>query len=247
MNKKVSFYLKMFLFLIIAILLDIPIVYYLIPNVPDILTEIIPFRQFTPALAYLLFILIFKNDYIPIVIKPNKYFLKKFLLGILIPIIALGTITIGAFIIWRTGGIFRNLSNITPILIINIIIGTLGEEIGWRSFLLTAFEKRHNVLLSSIIVGIMWFLWHTNRWAWGIFYVITHLIICILFTIIMSAVLKDTKNNLIVAMMLHSSFNLADEVFSINLYNIILGLFITALICIISDKKYFMKTEMQIT
>jgi len=93
----------------------------------------------------------------------------------------------------------------------------------------------------------MWFLWHTNGWLWGMYYVAAHLLITVFFTIIMVAILKDTKNNLIIAMGLHSSLNLADEVFNIDLNYMIFGLFITALICIISDKKYFMKTKVEIT
>jgi len=247
MNKQISFYFKMFLFLLISILLDIPLVYFLMPNIPDILTEIIPFRQFTPALAYLIIILIFKDIYIPIVIKPNKYFIKKLLIGILIPAIVIGSITIGTHIIDRSWSIIRNPLNVTPILVINIILGTLGEEIGWRSFLLTSFEKKHNVLLSSIIVGIMWFLWHTNRWLWGMYYVVAHLLIAVFFTIIMVTILKDTKNNLIIAMGLHSSINLAEEVFHIDLNYIIIGFFVTAIICIIIERKYFMKAKVEIT
>ena len=79
------------------------------------------------------------------------------------------------------------------------------------------------------------------------YYVVAHLLIAVFFTIIMVTVLKDTKNNLIIAMGLHSSLNLADEVFHIDLNYMIFGLFITAIICIIIERKYFMKTKMEIT
>jgi membrane protease YdiL (CAAX protease family) len=38
--------------------------------------------------------------------------------------------------------------------------GPLGEEIGWRGLLLPALLKRVSPLTASIIVGIVWFLWH---------------------------------------------------------------------------------------
>ena len=46
---------------------------------------------------------------------------------------------------------------------------------------------------------------------------------------------------------LHSSLNLADEVFHIDLNYMIIGFFVTAIICIIIERKYFMKTKVEIT
>ena len=34
------------------------------------------------------------------------------------------------------------------------------EEIGWRGFALPHLQKRHNALLATLIVGILWGLWH---------------------------------------------------------------------------------------
>ena len=36
----------------------------------------------------------------------------------------------------------------------------LGEVLGWRGFLLPRLQARYNALVSSIIVGITWGLWH---------------------------------------------------------------------------------------
>ena len=36
----------------------------------------------------------------------------------------------------------------------------LGEELGWRGFLLPRLQARHSALVSSIIVGIVWGFWH---------------------------------------------------------------------------------------
>ena len=38
--------------------------------------------------------------------------------------------------------------------------GPLGEEIGWRGWLLPALQRRQSPLIASLIVGLVWGLWH---------------------------------------------------------------------------------------
>ena len=42
-----------------------------------------------------------------------------------------------------------------------LIAGSLGEEIGWRGFAQNLLQKRHNVLVASLIVGVLWATWHS--------------------------------------------------------------------------------------
>jgi len=41
-----------------------------------------------------------------------------------------------------------------------LIIGPLSEEIGWRGYALERLQTRWNALTSSIIIGLVWSLWH---------------------------------------------------------------------------------------
>ena len=41
-----------------------------------------------------------------------------------------------------------------------IIIGPLSEELGWRGYAQTRLQKRWNPMIASIVVGIVWALWH---------------------------------------------------------------------------------------
>ena len=41
-----------------------------------------------------------------------------------------------------------------------LILGPLSEEIGWRGYALGRLQMRWNALISSLIIGLVWTLWH---------------------------------------------------------------------------------------
>ncbi len=50
----------------------------------------------------------------------------------------------------------RQIGSLLPL----IILGPLSEEIGWRGYALDRLQTKWNALASSLVVGIMWGLWH---------------------------------------------------------------------------------------
>ncbi|PKN88378.1 MAG: hypothetical protein CVU46_01020 [Chloroflexi bacterium HGW-Chloroflexi-8] len=55
------------------------------------------------------------------------------------------------------GSLFlAQLGNFLPLL----ILGPLSEEIGWRGYALGRLQTRWNALISSLIIGVIWALWH---------------------------------------------------------------------------------------
>jgi membrane protease YdiL (CAAX protease family) len=53
------------------------------------------------------------------------------------------------------------LYTVVPLIIILTVLAGIGEEFGWRGFLLPRLQTRHNALVSSLIVGVAWAIWHT--------------------------------------------------------------------------------------
>lgn len=52
------------------------------------------------------------------------------------------------------------LYTVVPLFILLTIAAGIGEEFGWRGFLLPRLQTRHNALVSSLIIGGMWAIWH---------------------------------------------------------------------------------------
>ena len=49
---------------------------------------------------------------------------------------------------------------LAPVLVNLVITGPLGEELGWRGFALPRMLKKWNALVSSLILGVIWGVWH---------------------------------------------------------------------------------------
>ena len=53
--------------------------------------------------------------------------------------------------------------DLSPYIIFGLGINSLAntcEEIGWRGFALSHLQKRYNALIATLIVGVLWGLWH---------------------------------------------------------------------------------------
>ena len=50
------------------------------------------------------------------------------------------------------------------LLVINLIMGPLGEEFGWRGYLYPELKNQTGWLKASLITGLVWALWHAPLW-----------------------------------------------------------------------------------
>ena len=54
----------------------------------------------------------------------------------------------------------KPLYTVVPAFILLTIAAGMGEEFGWRGFLLPRLQTRHNALVAGLIVGVAWAIWH---------------------------------------------------------------------------------------
>jgi len=114
----------------------------------------------------------------------------------------------------------QGLIMVVPIFLMQMITAGLGEELGWRGFLLPRMQGRYNALVAGLIVGVLHGLWHTPMFfveglspyqemteliglipailGYGIFYVAS-------WSILYTCVLNNTKGSLLLIFATHAS------------------------------------------
>ncbi len=197
---------KILLYLLITI-----IVTALLATIQEMINldfEKIVLPQLAPAIGFLVIIIFIRELQIPIGFDFNKGILAKsiFVLGLPFLLVSI------AFIIGQFIGLeikmTEDLSPLLTVMLIGIIVGSVGEEIGWRSFLQPTLEKNNSVLVASIIVGLIWGLWHIGHYKNGILFMIGFLIFTISASIILAWVLRDTRYSIIISVLFHTSVNI---------------------------------------
>ena len=137
----------------------------------------------------------------------------------------------------------------SPLTILNcffavmIFGGPVGEELGWRGFVLPKLLKRINPLISSIILGIIWTSWHIPMFYFHVpgydISFISYLLETIYLTILFTWLYNNTKGSLLIIILFHSIDNFVmsicfnDFMTNFNIYTVILWIIrILILICI---------------
>lgn len=73
----------------------------------------------------------------------------------------------------------------------NLIMGPLGEELGWRGYLLPRLVPELGLVGAALVVGVVWALWHLPLWAFDTpqaeipFWVF--FVSCVCFSLVMTA------------------------------------------------------------
>jgi uncharacterized protein len=101
-----------------------------------------------------------------------------------------------------------------PIVALNIPGGPLGEEPGWRGLALPRLQRRYGALVATLILGVLWGLWHLPLFlvkgadgpftlaGFGLF-----LFGVMTLTIFLTWVFNNTGGSLLIAIVLHATFN----------------------------------------
>lgn len=100
-----------------------------------------------------------------------------------------------------------------PLIFINLIMGPLGEELGWRAFLYPDLKISYGWMAGALMVGIIWTLWHGPLWFLDSpqskipFWAFS--INVVILSILMSMIYNNSEGSIISVILLHLTFNMS--------------------------------------
>ena len=132
-----------------------------------------------------------------------------------------------------------------PSFFILTILAGIGEEFGWRGFLLPRLQTRHNALVSALIGGVVWSVWHaplffipgTAQYAMrleggALLAILGYSAWVIAHSIQFTWLFNNTKGSVLMAAVLHGATNAWSGYFGVNQlpFN---GIFILAMVSVL--------------
>ena len=88
-------------------------------------------------------------------------------------------------------------------------IGACGEELGWRCFLQPLLQTRFSLVVSAVIVGLLWGVWHVQYFAFGPVVVAGFLLATVSMSIIMAVMIdRAPGGKLLIAGTFHWLINI---------------------------------------
>lgn len=108
---------------------------------------------------------------------------------------------------------------------ITIVGGPLGEEIGWRGFGVPYLQRKTNPLLTALIIGVAWGLWHIPEffsegaihYQIGAAYIPLFVLCEIALSVVMAWLYNKTNNSILIAgLLFHNAENFWSVVLTTN-------------------------------
>ena len=109
------------------------------------------------------------------------------------------------------------LTYLVTFVFVAVLGGPLFEEIGWRGFALPRMQPLQGPLVGSIILGLLWALWHLPEFmvpTWAAssggsspLAIVKFCIFAIAATIILTWVFNNTKGSVLIAILVHASID----------------------------------------
>lgn len=134
-----------------------------------------------------------------------------------------------------------------------LFTGATGEESGWHGFLFPHLMERYDCVKSSVIVGIIWGLWHIPLWlisgyqGLGLLLYIVQFMICTIAWSLVMDILYYWNRNLIIVTTFHFFVNFLLSFFCGNdlIFQITIAVLyvITAIVFIAIYKNYLSKRK----
>jgi membrane protease YdiL (CAAX protease family) len=173
--------------------------------------------------------------------------------------------TLAVLLNWLAGGTGFSLEprfqanhwSVLPFAIFTLFFGPIPEELGWRGCALDGLQAKHNPLISSLILGILWTLWHAplffipDSYQSGLIFGTVpfwwYMLDKAFQSVLMTWIYNNTGRSTLTAILFHFMVNFIGELFVLSprtdLFQIILWALITVIVVILWKPKTLTRTN----
>ena len=138
--------------------------------------------------------------------KINKYIIFTIIIPIVIFLIS--SIILSLFGIKYVKSEYKGV--VLLVTIITTIIGSISEEIGWRGTLLPIFNEKYDLFKSSILVGILWGVWHFFKISSvGVLGYLLFIPSVIMYSVLITDLYNKSNKSMLIPISFHSFINLS--------------------------------------
>jgi uncharacterized protein len=127
-------------------------------------------------------------------------------------------------------------SVLIPLFLFNVLAGPLGEELGWRGTALPRLLARWSALISSLVLGILWWTFHTPGFVLGLFSPgftpLGALVGAIALTVLITWMFNNTGGSLIPGSLMHLSINFVTAASGVSESPLLYGLTVGGLVIV---------------
>jgi len=122
------------------------------------------------------------------------------------------------------------------LIIISTVTGATGEELGWRGFALPRLQMGMSALNASLVLGVIWTLWHLPLWFAGLGYEKipfgAYAILVMSYTVLITWACNNARGSMVIVTLFHLMMNVAMNILEIQAYFVyaMLVLVITVLV-----------------
>ncbi len=91
-------------------------------------------------------------------------------------------------------------------------IGAIGEEVGWSGYVIEPLQNKYGALKASIIIGIIWAIWHIIPWSQThqtATWIVWQCVATILLRIIMVWIFNNSGQSVFTMVLFHTMINIS--------------------------------------
>lgn len=158
--------------------------------------------QLAPGLAALAMLVLFRRDGLRLALSaPPRA-------RLLVALLAAPVVAAAIYLVWRPAP--GELPAALWLLLPGMALGAFGEELGWRGYLHKRIVPNLSPLISCIVVGVLWALWHVGFYRNGPVFMAFLVLLMVSYSVVLYRLSAGTGFNVWLAAAFHLGINLGN-------------------------------------